>query len=562
MEKTDTREKRPWTRLCRTVLFWGLGLVLFFCVQKLLTPKYSWPKFDENQKYTVDGFRSLEKNTEDVFFLGTSHMLFGVSPMRLYEQYGISAYNLATSVQTVEGSYFLMQQIFRTQSPKVIILDASELFFSDDTGRNLDAGVHYIMDAFPLSPEKVEFAWNYQQLYDRAKDNPQVREAAGAYAENVFWSCLLPVIKYHDRWQEMNETDFTGYQTLDNYYTAGQFLSSVVQEVTLTKESMKEQADELKERGLYRTEIPEQNLVFLRKMKELCDENRCQLVLTKVPCYAKPGSYFSAWTEDRFETTAKTAEDLGIEYIDLMYEADVPLDLGTDSVDGGKHLNAKGSLKTSDYFGQYLQENCGVGSVRNERYEENLPAYRQVFDVVELEAEGSLTAYLDKLIQNRDRYVIVIAGQNDMQAGLSEEEKEKLSGLGLKTAFDEKMYMHSYLAVIEKGNVRYEAESVDTLSKELTLDGGARLQLVSGGYLAYSRCSVILEGNEYAQNTIGMNVVVIDPGTGLVLDSVVFNTYSSAHPGKRTAAWTNRFLRAYENSLIFGFPRYDIIVEE
>ncbi|MBR0153831.1 MAG: hypothetical protein IJM26_08615, partial [Lachnospiraceae bacterium] len=93
-------------------------------------------------------------------------------------------------------------------------------------------------------------------------------------------------------------------------------------------------------------------------------------------------------------------------------------------------------------------------------------------------------------------------------------------------------------------------------------DGGARLQLVSGGYLAYSRCSVILEGNEYAQNTIGMNVVVIDPGTGLVLDSVVFNTYSSAHPGKRTAAWTNRFLRAYENSLIFGFPRYDIIVEE
>ena len=542
-------------RILSTILFWGIGVLLFFAVQQLLTPKFSWPKHTENIKYTVDGFRGLEEDTQDVIFLGTSHTTYGLAPMKMYEDYGIVAYDLATSIQTVEGSYFLLEQVFRTQSPKAVVMDVSGLFFNDESNRNMDAGCHYILDAFPLSRDKIEFARNYQKLYERVKDNEAVRRNAGAAAENVFWPSVVPMIKYHDRWQEINETDFTGYFPLENYYSAGSCICSVVVAGNATVDSMNETAEEMKEAGVYEVFLQEENTEYVRRMKELCEENGCTLILTKIPSIVSPAYYSSAWTKDRSDLARSFADSLGIAYIDLTYDTDLGLDLTKDTQDGGRHLNWFGAEKTSDFFGKYFSENFGLGGKTNAQYEENLKTYRKVTDLAELQGEQDLVTYLEKLREKEDEVVILMAAQNDMQQGLSDEEKQALHALGITEEFGDEHYMMSYLAMIDRGTIVEEEASMEALSYRTTLADGTEISMTSKGYLASAGCSMQVNGEEYAYNTIGLNIVVLDARTHLVLDSVVFDTYRPVHSVKRQAELIFNLLRQYENTVMFGYER-------
>ena len=52
----------------------------------LLEQKYS--------KAVMGGFYELEEDSVDVIFAGSSHMLNGVLPMKLWENYGFTSYNI------------------------------------------------------------------------------------------------------------------------------------------------------------------------------------------------------------------------------------------------------------------------------------------------------------------------------------------------------------------------------------------------------------------------------------------------------------------------------------
>ena len=67
----------------------------------------------------------MEANSVDVLFLGTSHVGKGISPMKIYENTGIKSYNLFTSMQGVESSFFLLENALKRQQPKVVFLDVS-----------------------------------------------------------------------------------------------------------------------------------------------------------------------------------------------------------------------------------------------------------------------------------------------------------------------------------------------------------------------------------------------------------------------------------------------------
>lgn len=542
-------------QILSTLLFCGIGILLFFAVQKLLTPKYSWPKHTENIKYTIDGFRNLEENSQEVIFLGTSHMVYGIAPMEMYRDYQIVSYDLATSIQTVEGSYFLLKQVFKTQSPKVVVLDLSGVFFNDESRRNMDAGVHYIMDAYPLSADKVEFAANYQKLYERVKDNETVRVNAGVAAENVFWTSLFPLIKYHDRWNEMNETDFTGYFPLKNYYSAGQCVCSVVKPGAATVESLNETMEEMREAGVYEVELQEENLVYVERIKELCDAHGCSLLLTKIPSIISPAVYSSSWTTDRAAVARKIAEDLGVPYVDLTYDTDLGLDMTLDTQDGGMHLNHRGAVKTAKFFGKYLAENYGVGGRPNQQYEENLALYEEIADLAALQSEQDLCTYLEKLKAGEDRYLILMTAQNDMQQGLSEAEKEALHAFGLTQEYGPDFYMNSYIAVIDRGQVVTEQSSMDVLDYNMTLEDGTKISMNSRGYLANAASWTTVNGEDYGCHRIGLNIVVLDAETHLLLDSVAFDTYRPVHEVTRVAELIFNALREYENTKLFGFER-------
>ena len=66
-------------------------------------------------------FYDEKKNSIEVAVLGSSQLVYGISCMRLLENYGISAYSLATGEQPVLCGYFYLREMTRRQNIKTVI---------------------------------------------------------------------------------------------------------------------------------------------------------------------------------------------------------------------------------------------------------------------------------------------------------------------------------------------------------------------------------------------------------------------------------------------------------
>ena len=61
-------------------------------------------KFINDSTTIVNGFYAEEKNDIDVLFLGSSNCFCTINPLVLYKEYGIAAYNFASSSQPMDIS--------------------------------------------------------------------------------------------------------------------------------------------------------------------------------------------------------------------------------------------------------------------------------------------------------------------------------------------------------------------------------------------------------------------------------------------------------------------------
>ena len=135
-------------------------------------------------------------------------------------------------------------------------------------------------------------------------------------------------------------------------------------------------------------------------------------------------------------------------------------------------------------------------------------------------------------------------------SAFTNKEKERLQTLGLQTNFSD-CYRKSYLAVIENGTVIYETSSDDKLSYSDEITGTSiPYSLVSSNYNTGSYAEIIIDNTNYARNTRGFNIVVYDPDTQMVLDSVSFDTYDPTHTVSRDNASTLQYLQEFEYFMI------------
>ena len=115
-----------WLRLiCFCII---LGIILAY-TSYVLTPKY---------EYGIGSMLNLyfqKRDTVDVLVLGTSLAYDGVNNYVLWAEYGIASYNLCSAEQPYWNSYYYLLEALKTQSPKLIILDAKPSSYKDDYQR-------------------------------------------------------------------------------------------------------------------------------------------------------------------------------------------------------------------------------------------------------------------------------------------------------------------------------------------------------------------------------------------------------------------------------------------
>ena len=105
---------------------------------------------------------SLEKDTIDVFYIGSSFIYSSISPVKIYEKTGVTGYDLSYPSQNIFDSYSFLNEALNTQRPKLVIFEPDYLLH------------------------------NYSIL-----------NLVSNLVEDTF-----PVIKYHNRWKSLTIRDF------------------------------------------------------------------------------------------------------------------------------------------------------------------------------------------------------------------------------------------------------------------------------------------------------------------------------------------------------------------
>jgi nucleoside-diphosphate-sugar epimerase/coenzyme F420-reducing hydrogenase beta subunit len=144
-----------------------------------------------------------------------------------------------------------------------------------------------------------------------------------------------------------------------------------------------------------------------------------------------------------------------------------------------------------------------------------------------------INEYLEQLAMHKSDLLICIAVKDTPGLELTEAIAEKLKALGLKQSLQGK-HWHSYAAVINGGSVVFENLSAEyEESRFVSAVEGIPLKVVSKSFKRGNIAFIALNGLDYSANQRGLNIVVCDPASKKVIDTVSFDTHSKTAPCRR-----------------------------
>ncbi|MBR0031051.1 MAG: hypothetical protein IJP61_01995 [Treponema sp.] len=355
-------------------------------------------------------FRSYfkDKTDYDVLFLGTSHVLNGVNPMQLWNEYGITSYNMGWNCNTIPADYWQLRLAAGKTKPKVAVIDILGLY--DDIKVDYSSNyvfVHGILDQFPLSTEKTRAICD---LFDSKKTR---------------FEFFLPFTLYHNRWQEFSLKK----------------IRNVFNDYILDK------TPEIPTKGFdpkigvrvpqsFLPYIPEYvgretvAIAYARKIIAYCRENGIIPVFMHIPFSEQEKTI--AWKK-AFE---KIIAEEKVDFIDMSSDVDFEI----DQYDTDFHLNISGAGKITSVIGSYLREKCGLKAHDDERtvskWKSDYESYQNYYDsLIKNQTDISLTLLL---LSNSDyKAQALLANGFDF----SVIQKKQIKELGLRF-FEHRLHSH------------------------------------------------------------------------------------------------------------------------
>ncbi|MBD5444882.1 MAG: hypothetical protein HDR29_04950 [Lachnospiraceae bacterium] len=464
--------------------------ILCICVAalyRIMLPKGfvngTWPNTS-----THVGFYEMEENTIDVLFLGSSSTVTSFIPQELYNNYGITSYNLGCTQQNMVSSYFWLREVLEYQRPKALVLDCFFMFLYDASEPNnlKESAIREALNYMRWSPVKQEAIKTICELDDR-------QSPLDYYFINN---------RYHTRWTNLEEKDFlfadmSRHNELKGYSPIAKYCGyNYVPFEAETAEDAEESADLVP--------LMEE---YLDKIVELCKQEGIELILTAAPNVEE--------NIGRYKVIQKYADGHNLLFLDFnekeLYEK-IDFQFKVDHADR-HHSNLWGAQKVTNYIGEILKEQYGVEARDDEQWENTKAYYEQVQKDCELAHIENIDEYLTQV--HDDRYSIFISTKGLYASHLKDSTAQKLKELGLMDLKGEKRYC--YYAVISDGKIE-EQIAYEPISHSGTISNNRLTYDITGAG------SIIIDEEEQSQDGGGFNFVVYNNDTMKLIDSVCFNT--------------------------------------
>lgn len=287
----------------------------------------------------VTGYLGEPDNTLDVVMVGNSDLNNGISPIDLYNQYGITSFASGQPRQNPLTAWLRVKEALSRQSPRVLVLE---------------------VDAMYRNPNMHKDHW--KMFVDKVKAFPrQVYGYSDTFLNNAVGTgvgYLFAGVKYHSRWKELTRDDFTDIRRKFYHYVGKGYL---IHTMTVPYEG----GFDYMGPGGRDEPLSKEALRCLLKVMELCKERGIQLMLLEMPSA-------SSWSYEKHQSVSEFAAQNGLPFLDLNVEAQegrVEFDWTKHSKDGGDHLNLFGAEIATAYLGAYLKEHYDLPDRRQD------PAY-------------------------------------------------------------------------------------------------------------------------------------------------------------------------------------------
>lgn len=493
--------KQKYAFFIKGVLFLSLLAVVLSTINRILIPKY----FIDDQWSTTStylGFYEMPKDSVDVLFLGSSHGATAFIPQELYNNYGITSYNLCCEQQNLVVSYYWLKEALRYQKPKAVVLETFYLF--NDRFDDSEAYIRKAIDYMKWGSVKRE-------AVDAICSIDTNQSKSSYYFINQ---------RFHTRWSELSENDFT-YSQMSRHYEMKGFCTS------FNQINENDYMPFITDGNTQTDDTVELMQSYLEKISELCTQNNMELILVKNPATMQ--------TVEKYNATKQLADILNAAYYDFntmtLYNS-LEFSFGEDMIDTG-HASLKGAVKITNYLGEILQTDYGIAAQVSEAWENTRYAYSCLHCNANLKHVSDLNTYLDCLNLMKEHYSVFIAVKDEAADGLNDDIVQKFNNLGLSFDLSGK-HGASYIAVLSPENIYENIGDTPLEAKGTIRSGIVKYQITSAGSACgTTSCSIQLDGDEYARGHNGINIVVYDNLTKSVIDEVAFDTSSPELPSLR-----------------------------
>jgi len=350
------KKKRIWIKITAVCCL----IISLFLVQRLLMPKYVTSIIEGS--LIAEYYQ--EKTPHDVIFIGDCEVYENISPVTLWEKYGITSYIRGSAQQLIWQSYYLLEETLKYEKPEVVVFNVLSMKYNE--------------------PQKEEY--NRLTLDGMRWSMSKVKAIKASMMEDEkFIEYLFPILRYHSRWSELSGEDFKYMFKKDKVSHNGYYMRVDVKPVTTVPQPRKLADYNFGDNAWY----------YLDKMVELTKKNGIKLVLMKAPTIYP--HWYDEW-EQQIEEYAEKNDLMYINFLELMDETGI--DLSVDTYDAGLHLNKSGAEKLSVYFGKILQDTYGLEDHRGDEqlrmvWQEKIDFYQQMAEQQynELEEYGYLKSF-------------------------------------------------------------------------------------------------------------------------------------------------------------------------
>lgn len=322
--------------ICVVVLFQQMGLRYQEAASHNIINAFTQKRFED--------FYALPQNSLNMVFIGSSHSYCTFDPELFDNHFAISSYQMGTPLQHLDTSYYELLEIYRTQTPDVVVLETywdvlddrfemkqANSFF--EVLQNEELKKEYIQKVFPLSEKikyyllPIRFQQDYfayeaneiskkiEQTYGVQKKKIQYQEGEEYYRSKGYVYCNMGMLP-----REYNETN--QFRGLDGK----------------------------------NWEIDETQAGYVKKIAALCKQKGSELVMVTAPIALVSMDYIQNYDKIH-QKMAALAEEVHANYIDYNVINQQIGMLTNENFRDDAHLNDSGVQIVDRHFINWLTEN-------------------------------------------------------------------------------------------------------------------------------------------------------------------------------------------------------------